>query len=255
MIATLPMYDWPEIKADTDRFWAGLAAHAGLDVPLTRLDDHTASWTRPDMVFSQTCGYPFTHRYKGKLTLVATPHYDAPGCAGPTYCSFVFAREQRPLVDFRGKRAAVNTPDSMSGMLALKAVFQPLAEKGRFFGEVVQSGGHVRSLEMVRDGEADICAVDAVCVELARRYRPGLLTGLLEVGRSPNVPALPFVTVAGDPVKLADALAAAFADPDLAACRARLLLKGYSVLAPEAYDAILALEEGIATRGGLELLP
>ena len=174
---------------------------------------------------------------------------------GPTYCSFVFARGERPLEAFRGTRAAVNTPDSMSGMLALKAVFQPLAEKGRFFGETVMSGGHVNSLVLVRDGKADVCAVDAVCVGLARRYRPALLEGLVSVGRSPSVPSLPFVTVAGDPARLADALAAAFADPALDECRARLLLKGFSVLTPDAYEAIPALEAGIAARGGLALIP
>jgi ABC-type phosphate/phosphonate transport system substrate-binding protein len=254
MLATLPMYDWPEVMADQDRFWAGLSRHAGLDVGLSRLDDFTAAWHRPDMVFSQTCGYPFTHHFKGKLKLVATPHYDAPGCDGPSYSSFILAREQKQLADFKGAKAAVNTEDSMSGMLALKAVFQPYSTQGRLFGEAKLSGGHALSMKMVQRQEADVCAIDAVCVEMARRYRPALLEGLVEIARSPSVPGLPFVSIAGDVARLQEALAAAFEDPALDEVRARLLLKGFSLLDVDAYNAIPALEDKIEAGGGLKLL-
>jgi hypothetical protein len=41
MIASLPMYDWPEVREATDAWWAGLARHlrdAGFEAPdrLTR---------------------------------------------------------------------------------------------------------------------------------------------------------------------------------------------------------------------------
>ena len=206
------------------------------------------------MLFSQTCGYPFTHHYRGKLKLVATPHYDAKGCDGPRYSSFIFAREMKPLTDFRRARAAVNTPDSMSGMLALKAVFVAHAEAGKFFGSVIESGGHARSMTMVRDGKADVCAVDSVCVALAQRHRPELLEGLVEIARSPLVPGLPFVTIAGDVRRLQDALAAVFADEALAPTRDRLLLKTCSILEANDYDAILNLEAEIEGKGGLKLL-
>ncbi len=254
MIATLPMYDWPEIQADHDRFWAALAREMGVSVPLSRDSDFTAAWARPDLLLSQTCGYPFTHHYRGKLKIVATPHYKAEGCEGPRYSSFIFARGMRSLKDFRGGRAAVNTPDSMSGMLALKAVFAEYATAGKFFGSVVESGGHVASMVMVRDGKADVCAIDAVCVGLARRYRPELLEGLVEIARSPLVPGLPFVTIAGDVRDLQDALSAVFADEALAPARDRLLLKGFSILDASDYDAILDLEAGIKAKGGLTLL-
>ena len=62
-------------------------------------------------------------KFQSLLNYVATPHYDCAGCDGATYSSFVFAREAIPLTGFRGKIAAVNGMDSMSGMLALKLVF------------------------------------------------------------------------------------------------------------------------------------
>lgn len=254
MIATLQMYDWPDVREAADRWWRGLAGHIGVDLPLSRPEDHTAAWSRPGLLFSQTCGYPFTHALKGKVKLVATPHYDCDGCDGPMYRSIVFAREKRPLEAFRGATAAVTTPDSMSGMLALKLVFAPLAERGQFFGKAIKSGGHLRSLAAVREARADVCAIDAVCVAMARRYRPGDLDGLVEIARSEPVPGLPFITNAGDVGVLRDGLARAFADPDLAEARDHLFLSGFSVLAPQDYDIILKREAAMERAGGLELL-
>lgn len=247
------MYDWPEVRDATDAWWQGIARHLGTDIPLTRAADHAALWARPDLLFSQTCGYPFTHGFAGRLSLVATPHYAADGCEGPLYRSLLFAREAVPLAALRGRTAAVNTPDSMSGMLALKLVFAPLARQGRFFGRTVWTGGHLHSLEAVRNGKADVCAIDAVCVGLARRHRPGLLEGLVEIARSPPVPGLPYVTIAGDVDRLRAALDAAFADPALAAARDHLFLTGQSVLDPQDYAVITAHESAMNQAGGLDL--
>src|SRR5689334_3502720 len=143
----------------------------------------------------------------------------------------------------------------MSGMLALKLIFAPHARQGRFFSRVIETGGHIGSMIAVRDGEADICAIDSVCVALARRYRPDYLEGLVEIARSPMVPSLPFVTVGGrDPAQLRVAFAGAFADPELAVARETLFLDSHSVLADDAYDIILDLERRMEDAGGLTLL-
>ena len=254
MIAALQMYDWPETRAATDRWWAGLSRHLGVDVPLSRPNDYTSPWFDDGLVFAQTCGYPFTHALKGKVQIIATPHYAADGCEGPNYCSVVFARDQRRLEDFRGARAALNSSDSMSGMLALKLVFAPFAEHGRFFSDAIESGGHLRSLAAVREGRADVCAIDSVCVALARRYRPQDLDGLVEIARSPSVPGLPWITRAGDPTCLRAGLANAFADPALVEAREALLMSGYSVLEASAYDRITELEAEMERAGGVALL-
>ncbi|MFN4141446.1 phosphate/phosphite/phosphonate ABC transporter substrate-binding protein [Aestuariivirga sp.] len=254
MIAALQMYDWPEVREATDQWWAGLARRLGVDAPLERPADFAAPWFRDDLLFAQTCGYPFTHALRGKVKLVATPHYTADGCEGPMYRSILFAREAGPVAAFRGAVAAVNTPDSMSGMLALKLAVAPYAERGRFFARAIETGGHLASLDAVREGRADLCAIDCVCVELARHHRPDLLQGLVEVARSPAVPGLPWITQVGDPSALRDALGSAFADPDLAPVRERLLLAGFSLLPPETYDRITDLEKALERNGGLELL-
>lgn len=253
MIATLPMYDWPEVRAAVDAWWRCLSRHAGLDLPLIRGLEHGADWADPVLVFSQTCGYPFTHAFSGMLAFVATPHYAADGCEGPEYCSFIMAREKQPLSSFRGATAAINGPDSMSGMLALKLVAAPYAQNGQFFARTLVSGAHRESLKAVQQGRADICAIDSVCIGLARRYRPDLLEGLVEVGRSPRVPGLPFVTRKDDPVRWRKALAATLADEEAAEPAAALLLQGFSVLPLAAYDRILELERGLEASGGVQL--
>ncbi|MCA3562307.1 MAG: PhnD/SsuA/transferrin family substrate-binding protein [Aestuariivirga sp.] len=254
MIAALQMYDWPEFREATDLWWKAIADCLGVDIALSRPVDFTAPWVRDDLLFAQTCGYPFTHALKGRVTYAGTPHYAADGCAGPNYCSIVMARKQKPLEGFRGGVAAVNTPDSMSGMLALKLVFAPLAEDGRFFATAVETGGHLASLAAVQSGRADVCAIDCVCVEMARRHRPAALEGLVEIARSPSVPGLPWITRAGDVEEIRAALRRVFADRALADVRRALLLTGFSDLPAGAYDRITVLEAAMERAGGLKLL-
>jgi ABC-type phosphate/phosphonate transport system substrate-binding protein len=247
------MYDFPGVKQSTDAFWAALDRKLGSGISLVRQEDWTAAWRQPDLLFSQTCGYPFTHDFRGQLRLVATPHYNADGCNGPRYCSILFARKASRLHNFKDKIAAFNNRDSMSGMLALQLVFAPLADRGVFFANAIETGGHLASLAAVQSGIADICAVDCVTVAYARRYQPQALEGLEEVARSPDVPGLPFVTVAGDVALLRKALAEVFADTSLASIRDALLLKRFSLLDPADYDEILALEAVMESHGGLKL--
>ncbi len=234
MFATLPMYDWPEIRDETDALWRAISERLGVDVELDRTLTHEQSWQRRDLTFSQTCGYPLTHNFKGLLTYVATPHYDVEGCEGPLYSSSIFARPGHASPTSK-LRAAINSDDSMSGMLALKLA-------GPAIDEEVVSGSHVRSLEMLQSGEADVCAIDAVCVALARRHRPWLLKGLAEIARSPLVPGLPFVTRSGAPVLLRGVLKDVFEDATLSDVREALLLNGISDLGVSAYQRIIELE-------------
>ena len=257
MIASLPMYDYDAVRADTDALWEAIASRLGVAVRLSREDDHKAAWAEPNLLLSQTCGYPFTHDFRGRLRLVATPHYTVEGCDGPNYCSMIFAREDRPLATFKGARAAINDADSMSGMLALKLMFGPHARDGQFFGNVIYTGGHSNSIMAVRDGKADICAIDAVCTAFTRRYLPHLMEGFVEIARSPMVPGLPFVTAPtasdADVERLRGILRAVFADPKLAATRERLFLGGLSFLDESAYERIVVLERDMEAAGGLAL--
>jgi ABC-type phosphate/phosphonate transport system substrate-binding protein len=260
------MYDWPEVREATDAWAAGIAAHLRRhgfpEAPhsLTRQTDYQEVWNAPDLLLSQSCGYPVSHQYSGKLLPLVTPHYEVDGCQGPAFSSFLFVRasdEVRALTDLRGRIVAFNDRFSMSGMLALKLVFAPHAENGHFFGRAIETGSHAESLEAVQRADADVCSIDAVCVALARRHRPELLDGLTELARSPLVPGLPYVTSARNGghelSRLRDAVADAFADPRLSVAREALFLCGYSILETIDYALIATLERDLRKRGDLHL--
>ncbi len=254
-LASLPMYDLPALRAATDGLWAGLAramVARGIDGVPARLDrerDREALWRSPDLLFSQTCGYPLTHDLAGQVTLLATPVYRILGRQTSDYCSLLLVREEDPastLADLRGRRAAINAEDSQSGYSALRHAVAPLAQAGRFFAEVLTSGAHLRSAALVREGEADVCAIDAVTYALAQRANPPALAGLRVLAETAWAPNLPYVTRRGADGDLLDrlraALETAMADPDLAAVREDLLLAGIEVLPPEAYGRIVEME-------------
>ncbi len=244
MLATLPMYDWPEVRDATDAIWEAIADELGVKNDLDRQIDYKTSWLRPDLLFSQTCGYPLTHKLRQRINYVATPCYEVNGCVGARYCSIIFAREDKPLAEFKDCRAAFNSPDSMSGMLALKLVVAPFGKS--FFGSEIFSGGHVSSMQLVAAGDADICAIDAVCVALARCYRPHLLKGLFEVARSPLVPSLPFVTQQSNVEQLRHALSNVLQNPNMKSACQKLFMNKAEVLELSAYDEILELENSLA---------
>ena len=209
-VASLPMYDWPEVSHVVDRLWEGVAARlreAKLATParLDRRADFQSVWREPGLVLSQTCGYPYVKSLRGKVALVGAPAYDVPGCSGATYCSFLIVRRTDPaasIAALRGRRAAINGWDSQSGFSALRATVAPFTGGCQFFGEVTVSGSHRASLRAVADGDADVAAVDAVCWALAQRHEPAAFAGLRVLAQSPAAPSLPFITSAiGDPLR------------------------------------------------------
>ncbi|MCC7047285.1 MAG: PhnD/SsuA/transferrin family substrate-binding protein [Alphaproteobacteria bacterium] len=261
LTVSLPMYQPPELAALTDSWWQGLARHfraagiAGVPDALTRPGDLHAHWRSPALLFSQSCGYPLTHAFAGCWQLVATPCYAAPGCEGPYYRSLLIVRADAPfrsIEELRGRTACFNSRDSHSGHNILRATIAPLARGGRFFGRVLQSGGHIHSAAMVQRGEADLAALDCVSHALYARHAPQRLEGTRVLCRTAPAPALPYITAAAtDPLtlrRLRDGLQAALADPALADLRAELLIEGASLLPDAAYSAIAEIErQAVAT--------
>ncbi len=254
-LASLFMYDMPEFRHANQSWWQGLARAMtaegieGVPGRLSEVADPMQHWGKPDLLFSQTCGYPLTHALLGKVAVVATPAYDCDGCAGTTYCSLILVRDGDPaqrIADLTGRTAVVNSLDSQSGFSSLRSVAAPLARDGRFFARLEISGGHLASMDAVRAGQADVCAIDAVTYGLAARYRPSAVDGLRILDRGPEAPGLPYITAGAGSAdrlqRLRSALFAALEAPDLSATRAALMIKGAVVLPADAYDRILDLE-------------
>lgn len=257
--ASLPMYDHPAVRDETDRLWAAIAEHltgAGIEAPavLDRRADYPSLWRERDLLLSQTCGYPFATRLRGHVRLVATPVYDCAGCDGPLYSSALVVRADDPVPDLAGcagRIAAFNARDSQSGHNALRHAVAPLAAGGRFFRETVETGGHAASLLAVAEGWADLCAADCVTWAQIARHQPGLGQRLRVLGFTAPAPGLPLITAGTADAKtlaaLRHALAAVAADPALADVRAALMLRGFEFLDDAAYDRPLEMErEAIA---------
>ena len=262
MIASLAMYDWPEVRDATDALWAGIAQALSDEgfkkVPdvLNREMSVKNQWRLPQLLLSQTCGYPLTHEFAEHLQLLATPVYGVEGCEGGTYTSAIIVNKDSAhayTADLIGARAAYNTDDSMSGHLALRLVFAPLATDGRVFGEVICSGSHARSMAMVAENKADVAAIDCVSLALCRAYRSEIADRLRVIAWSPKAPSLPYVTAIGRPGpevhRLKQALAVAFADPTSTEARASLFIEGLEFSARATYDRIPELEAAAQVQG------
>ena len=255
MIAALPMYDFRELQPAHDALWAAVAARlvaAGVkNVPprLTRDLEHREAWRRPDLLFGQACEYPLAKSFGEHLTVVATPRYAAPGCVGILYKSAVIVRADDPadtLAAIRGRRCVINEIDSNSGMNLLRAALAPLAAGARFFGSVVVSGSHRRSIEMIAASDADVAAIDCVTFAHLQSIDSALTRRVRVLSWTPPSPCLPFVTArstsAATLAHLRSALAAAVTDASLAPARQRLLLDGVDLAPDVTLSRVLKLE-------------
>jgi ABC-type phosphate/phosphonate transport system substrate-binding protein len=243
MIASLAMYDFGAAAAANDRLWAlirdGLRAR-GLAAPdaLTRGESaFWPAWEAPDLVLSQTCGYPFRARLQGRVTYVGTPDYGVEGCPPGHYRSVLVVRNGDPrktLADFDNAPFAYNEDLSQSGWAAPQT---HAAKLGLQLPPAFQSGGHRLSAQAVAEGRADIAALDAVTWALMQDAAP-LSAALRVIATTDPTPGLPYIAAAGADAEATFAAvskAIAALDP---ADRATLRLKGLTRLPEAAYLAV-----------------
>ena len=194
MIAHLGMYLRPETRAATERFWGLIRAHLGYGPEhLTDSDDFWGIWQSPDLLLSQTCGYPYRARLHEQVQLVGTPDYALPGCPVGYYNSVFVARADDPraqLSEFDGACFAYNEPMSQSGWAAPRHHYD---QQGLRFGPLLKSGGHRLSALAVSEGRADFAALDALTWALVQEHDP-FSSSLREIERTAPTPTLPFIT-------------------------------------------------------------
>lgn len=253
-VAALTMYVEPAEVRDAYR---QLAAAVALRLESTlepAPEELPALWTHPELLLAQTCGYPWATRLRGQVRLVAAPRYTFDGCVGAEHCAFILVPETldaSSLADLRGKRVALNGLDSNTGMNLLRHAVAPLAERGRFFGEVIVSESHANSLALLQQGHADVAAVDAVTYGYLQHAEPGRVAGLRLLQRTRSSPTLPFITAASRSDAEVEALRAALNDtlvtqPELARI---LAIEGFAAVDESSYLPLLdwrreAVEKG-----------
>lgn len=243
MIAALPMYDRPELTGATDRYWAlirdGLRAR-GIDAPeaLQRVDaELMPQWLAPDLVLSQTCGFPYRAGLHGKVRLIGTPDFGVEGCPPGYYRSMFIARADDPragLAAFDGVAMAYNDGLSQSGWAAPQ---NHAAALGLRFPAGALTGSHAASLLAVAEGRADLAALDAVTFRLLAKSDPAAAL-VKVVALTDPTPGLPYICAeAVDADVVFDAIAAAI--PALGdADRAALGLRGLCRIPAGAYLSV-----------------
>lgn len=255
------MYDWPEVREATDELWhhlrdelraAGFAAPADL-----HRGPREVAWTSPALLVGQTCGLPFVQGVREHATVLGAWDHHLDGCSAGEYRSVVVARPGGAGGGIEGTRGGVvafNAPDSQSGHAALLAEVAPLARGGRFFAGAVETGSHRASIVAVRDGVADLAAIDAVSWELAREHEPAAAE-LTVVAHTRPRPALPLITSRRHATRrddLVGVLGAAVAGLE-AELAATLRIHGFVERTDRDYDVLAAGLAGAHALGYREL--
>ena len=244
-IAALPMYDFPEIRPATDNLWRGIRSglqRLGMEAEeqLNQRLDSAEIWSSPDLALAQTCGFPYVHSLRSRVTLVGTPDYgilpDQPGW----YNSVIVARKsdaRRRLGEFAGATFAYNGADSQSGLYAIMFELQAAFGNARFFGSCLRSGAHALSAKAVIEGGADIASIDAVSWRYLLRFQPGA-SHLKVVATTSPCPGLPYISSSNKAaLPLANAVESAL-DALPSADKNDLGIKGFWHSRPEDYAII-----------------
>ncbi|NBZ89439.1 PhnD/SsuA/transferrin family substrate-binding protein [Rhodobacteraceae bacterium CYK-10] len=237
------MYDRAEVQPANDRLWAlirdGLRAE-GLPAPeaLTRgPQSYWPAWESPDLILSQTCGYPYRAKLHGRVTLLATPDYGVEGCPPGHYVSVYVARKddkRDSLKAFDGAALAFNEDLSQSGWAG---PMSHALSQGVTLRPSLRSGGHVLSARAVAEGRAEIAGIDVVTWTMITRH-DAFAASLKVIARTTPTPGLPWIAAKdADADRLFPILqqaVAALSQED----RATLCLKGLTRISADAYLSI-----------------
>jgi len=117
-----------------------------------------------------------------------------------------------------------------------------LGETGGFFGEVIASGSHQRSIRLVLDGSVDASGIDSTVLELEQAQQPGVARGLRVVESIGPCPVPPVVVAARRPealkARLREVLLAMHGDPEGRAILADGLIDRFVPVRDADYDPI-----------------
>jgi ABC-type phosphate/phosphonate transport system substrate-binding protein len=267
MQAALPMYFPP--REAVCAFWAALASLLrsdptldGYDIPLalSESNDIHAQWLESDVLLSQACGYPFVTQLAGRVQLVGTFAYEAPGvqgicCRSQLICRADDARQR--LAEFAGSTVAFNDTISQSGYNALRALVATTSMNHPFFDKAVQTGAHYASIEAVRRGEADMASIDPVSWAHWQRSNPTLAAQLRVFEQTQPYPGLPLISALDTPPAMLQALRTGLhtlaQGKDYAALREPLLISGFEVTHRADYQMCVAMQERALHQGMREL--
>jgi phosphonate transport system substrate-binding protein len=144
------------------------------------------------------------------IELLAAPVMRGPRYANrPIYFSEVVVRQDhaaRSLSGLRGATWAYNEPTSQSGYAITRYALARRGERAGFFGQVIASGTHLRSLQLLLEGAIDATAIDSTVLEQELRVRPALTDQIRVVETLGPSPIPPLVISRALPSSVSSAL-------------------------------------------------
>ena len=149
----------------------------------------------------------------------------------PVYFCDVIARRDTPVrtfVDLRGGSWTFNDPCSLSGYHGLLKKLTEMGTDEGFFGRLIHSGSHLRSIDLVASGEADAASIDSNVLAIRFRAMPELQRALRVVESWGPFPVQPVIVRSTLSTKLKDALREVLLAADSDA-RTRSLLADYGL--------------------------
>ncbi|MBX3067002.1 MAG: PhnD/SsuA/transferrin family substrate-binding protein [Anaerolineae bacterium] len=146
------------------------------------------------------CGLPYVTRADAaasQIELLCAPVMQGDRYASkPIYFSDVVVRSDsafQRFEDLRGTRWAINERGSHSGYNVVRWYLANHGLNGDFFGSVIESGGHLLSLQLVLNGEVDAAAIDSTVLETELRSDPTLAQRIRVIEAMGPSPIPPYV--------------------------------------------------------------
>lgn len=147
-----------------------------------------------DIQFVWLCGLLYTQlRDYESVTLKPLVAPILEGYASSTYSSYLVSHKLSSydaVPNLDGARLAYNEESSFSGYHLLRYHFK---DANTVFSKLIASGGHQQSIELVRDGKADIAAIDSTFFDYLSRERPEAIDALQVISRLEDFPIPPIL--------------------------------------------------------------
>ncbi len=208
------------------------------------------------------CGLPFARRYRvvpDQLQVLVAPVMQASRYENrPVYFSDIIVNAHSQLQRFdelAGKTWCYNDPGSNSGYNLVRQRLIQGRYPSNFFGKVIQSGSHQRSMRLVVEGQADCAAIDSTVLEQELRDFPELSPHLQVIECIGPCPMPPVVAAHRLGSAFINSLQTALCKPDaeLQAAMARSHIQHYAPVQSEDY-AQLAMMYDAAVAAGYEVI-
>jgi len=177
----------------------------------------------------------------------------------PVYFSDVMVRRESPFhrfLDLRGKRWSYNEVNSHSGYNVTVYQLATLGESNDFFGAVIESGAHQKSLQWLRAGKIDGAAIDSTVLETELRRNPHIANEIRAIDIWGPHPIPPWVISKRVPLPLRRDIQQAMLNMHRTPCGSKILqhahISHFTTVQDSDYDPILMMRNmaaGIDLRG------